>query len=190
VVIGGAAGALAAVRRILSHPAGPARPPVVLVLHRKEGFAADYASILPRQGGINLKEADEKEALARGTVYIAPAGYHLLIENDRTFGLSVDARVHWARPSIDVLFESAADAFGPSLIGIILTGANDDGAAGLQAVEAAGGLAIVQDPKSAEFNTMPEAARRAARHPIILELDEIGALLASLAAMPPMGLRP
>lgn len=171
VVIGTSAGGMSALTTIL-----PALPrsfplPVAVVQHlnpQSESFLAEY---LDRIGALPTKEAEDKEPLQPGNVYVAPAGYHLLVESDRTFSLSVDARVNFCRPSIDVLFESAADAFGSSLIGIILTGANGDGSHGLMSIKARGGLAIVQDPDSAEASCMPRSAleRTAADHTVALE---------------------
>ncbi|HEY5660942.1 MAG TPA: chemotaxis protein CheB, partial [Gaiellaceae bacterium] len=122
---------------------------------------------------------DDKMAIEPRNVYIAPPDYHLLVEPG-SFALSVDERVQYARPSIDVLFESAAFAYGPSLIGIILTGANEDGAAGLATVKERGGVAIVQEPGGAERRAMPDAAIAATVAHAVLPLDEIGAYLHEL----------
>jgi two-component system chemotaxis response regulator CheB len=129
---------------------------------------------------VQVKEAEEKETAVPGTVYVAPANYHLLLEDDRTFSLTLESRVRFARPSIDVLFESAADVYGSRLIGIILTGANDDGSRGLAAIKKRGGLAVVQDPTGAEVDTMPRAALRAAEVDFVLPLVAIGPFLANL----------
>ena len=118
-------------------------------------FLAEH---LNRLSAIQVKEAEDKETLDPGTAYLAPAGYHLLIEPDKSFSLSVDDKVNFSRPSIDLLFESAADAFGEALIGVVLTGANADGAQGLKAVKRRGGIAIVQNPRTAEASFMPRAA--------------------------------
>ena len=112
-----------------------------------------------------------------GHIYFAPAAYHLLIERDMSFSLSADEKVNFARPAIDVLFESAAQAYGPELIGIILTGANADGAAGLQKIKEFGGLAVVQKPDTAEASYMPQAAINAGPVDCILELNEIAELI-------------
>ncbi|HEX6894684.1 MAG TPA: chemotaxis protein CheB, partial [Bryobacteraceae bacterium] len=114
-----------------------------------------------------------------GTVYIAPANYHLLVEKD-SLALSTESPVGWARPSIDVLFESAADAWGERVIGVILTGANSDGSLGLARIKEAGGLTIAQDPSEAEFPVMPRAAMAASRIDHVLTLVDISALLARL----------
>jgi two-component system, chemotaxis family, protein-glutamate methylesterase/glutaminase len=158
VVIGGSAGALNVVRDILRALERPARAPVVIVLHLPPRSPDGLAELLARECAFAVKQAEDKEPLEPGTVYLAPPGYHLLIESHRAFALSVDPPVHFSRPSIDVLFESAADAYGPRLLAILLSGASADGAAGLQEVSTAGGLTAVQAPASAESETMPAAA--------------------------------
>jgi two-component system chemotaxis response regulator CheB len=124
-----------------------------------------------------VKEADEKDMLRPGMVYIAPANYHLLVEADKTLSLSTSPKVNYARPSIDVLFETAAEVFRESLVGIILTGANTDGSLGLKRIKEYGGLAIVQDPQHAEAPSMPCAAIRTTAVDYVLPLFEIGTLL-------------
>jgi len=124
-----------------------------------------------------VKEADEKEAIVPGTVYIAPPDYHMMVETDETISFSADEKVNYSRPSIDVLFEAAADTYGRQLVGIVLTGANNDGAAGLLAIKNAGGFTIVQEPEDAESPAMPIAAIQLAKPHSILSLDEIIKLL-------------
>jgi two-component system, chemotaxis family, protein-glutamate methylesterase/glutaminase len=177
VVIGASAGGLQTLKAIL--PAlGPGFPlPIVIVAHvdeRSDGFLVEY---LNRLSAILVKEAEDKEPLRGGTAYMAPPGYHLLIEADRTLSLSVDGRENFSRPSIDVLFESAAAVFRNSLIGVVLSGANADGAQGLKAIKERGGLAVVQNPHTAEASAMPKAALEATPVDHILEPDTIGALL-------------
>jgi two-component system chemotaxis response regulator CheB len=130
---------------------------------------------------MKVVEAEDKQAIEAGTVYVAPPGYHLLVEKDRSLSLSNEEEVHYSRPSIDVLFESAADAYGDKLVGIVLTGANDDGAAGLRAVVEAGGTAIVQQPALAYSPVMPQAALRACPAAQVMSLDMIATWLTSLA---------
>ena len=144
VVIGASAGGIAALCTIL--PALPATfpVPVVIVLHQHPGGGASWPEYLGRQTALAVVEVEDKMPLAAGTIYCAPAGYHLLLEQDSSFALSVDEKVHFSRPSIDLLFTSAADAFGSALIGVILTGANGDGAEGLAEIAARGGIAVVQ----------------------------------------------
>jgi two-component system chemotaxis response regulator CheB len=129
--------------------------------------------VLQSKCKIKIKQADEKEKIEGGLVYIAPAGYHLLIEKDRSFSLSCDAPVNFSRPSIDVLFETAAEVYKDKLIGFILTGANKDGAAGIQAIKRRGGVTVAQNPGSASFPVMPRAAIDTGSVEYIFELQEI-----------------
>jgi len=180
VVIGVSAGGLDALRTIL--PCLPEKfpVPVIVVQHRGTGSDDFLSQYLDQCCAVQVKETEEKEAAAGGTVYLAPAGYHLLLEDDRTFSLTLESRVRFSRPSIDVLFESAADVYGSRLIGVILTGANDDGSRGLAAIKKRGGLAIVQDPATAEVDTMPRAALQATTIDFVLPLAAIGPFLANL----------
>ena len=127
-----------------------------------------------------MTEAEDKDDLVRGHVYLAPSDYHLLVERDGTLALSTDERVQYARPSIDVLFESAADAYRERCVGVVLTGLNEDGAAGLARIKQLGGVAIVQDPQTAERGEMPAAAIVATTADVILPLEEIGLFLHGL----------
>jgi two-component system chemotaxis response regulator CheB len=183
IVMGMSAGGIEALKLIL-----PALPPsfplpIMIAQHRDEHSGSFLSEYLNDKSGIQVSEAEDKEPLCAGRAYLAPAGYHLLIESDRCLSLSVDPRVNHACPSIDVLFESAADAFGKSLIGIVLTGANADGAQGLKAIKARGGLAIVQNPEEAKSSAMPRAALKAASPDYIVELTRIVPLLMELSAL-------
>jgi len=154
--------------------------PIIVVQHlhptQKNTLLVHLDNLCP----MIVKEADEKEAIQPGHIYFAPPNYHLLVERDRTFALSIDERVNYSRPSIDVLFESAVDVYGFGVIGVILTGANNDGAAGLQTIKARGGLTFVQDPETAEVPYMPQAAIAASRVDHILPLRAIGELLLNI----------
>ncbi len=181
IVIGASAGGTAALTPILSClPAGLPLP-VVVVQHLHPQQESAVLLYQPNASALRLKEADDKEALAAGVVYFAPPNYHLLIEDNHTFALAIDEKVNFTRPSIDVLFESAADVFGRQLIGVILSGANHDGAAGLRTVKRRGGLAIVQDPATAEVAYMPNEAIAATKVDFILSPGEIGKQLIELA---------
>ncbi|WP_312380724.1 chemotaxis protein CheB [Stutzerimonas balearica] len=180
VVIGTSAGGLAALSRLVSGLSSHFPLPILVVQHVPAGTPTQLAEIFQRKTGLRVKEADEKEALRPATLYFAPPGYHLLLESDRSLSLSQDDAVHFSRPSIDVLFESAADALGPALLGILLTGANEDGAAGLAAIHYAGGLTIVQDPAEAEVDTMPRAALQRLAPDYLLPLRDIHQLLREL----------
>jgi two-component system chemotaxis response regulator CheB len=132
--------------------------PIVIVIHVPERAPHQLADLLSFSSAVPVKQAEDKEPIRAGQVYVAPPAYHLLVEPTLTLSLSVDAPVHYSRPAIDVLFESALDAYGARLVGILLSGASEDGAAGLQEVAAAGGITIVQAPQSADVAIMPRAA--------------------------------
>jgi two-component system chemotaxis response regulator CheB len=183
VVIGASAGGVDALVNLL--PALPRgyRLPVFCILHlpgdRESRLAELFGSRLP----LPVREAADKEEIAPGTVYFAGAGYHLSVERDRSFSLSCEAPVAFARPAIDVLMASAADAYGPGLAGILLTGANHDGAEGMAAIHAGGGLTVVQDPQDAQVPTMPQEALRRFTPHLVLPLADIAALLPMLAQL-------
>ena len=158
VVIGASAGAIDALGAIL--PALPADYPlpVLVVVHVPAHRQSMLAELFGGRCALTVKEAEDKESVLPGTIYFAPSDYHLLVEPDFTLSLSSDEPILFSRPAIDVLFQSAADAYGDGLTGIILTGANSDGAEGLRAVLASGGTGFVQDPESAQGAAMPRAA--------------------------------
>ena len=180
IVIGMAAGGMRALATILPHLPEDFSFPVMVVQHiapDSDGFLAVHLNNLSR---VRVKEAFDKEPIRPATVYLAPPNYHLLVERDRTLCLSVDERVHFARPSIDVLFQNAADVYAERLVGVVLTGANTDGSQGLKHIRHNGGLTIVQDPSTAESPCMPSAAIEAAKPDYIAGLAGIGPLLTSL----------
>jgi two-component system chemotaxis response regulator CheB len=186
VAIGASAGGIDALEKILPRFPKTYPLPIMIVLHIPGDQPSLLAEIFASKTELRVKDADEKETLRPGTVYFASPGYHLLVERDLTFSLSQEDPVQYARPSIDVLFESAADAFGPHLVGVLLTGANQDGAIGLNRIQKLGGLALIQDPATAQARAMPEAACKllAASAEQILSLDEIASLLLRLKAAP------
>jgi len=181
VVIGASAGGTRALQQIFPCLSDSFPLPIVIVQHLhplQDGLALIHCK---DNIAIKVKDADEKEALLPGTAYFAPPNYHLLIEDDHTLSLSIDPKVNYSRPSIDVLFESAANVYGPRLAAILLTGANNDGAQGLAYIKKKGGLTIVQDPQSAEFAVMPASALQVTQPDLLLPLEEIGPWLAALA---------
>ncbi|MEI7491352.1 MAG: chemotaxis protein CheB [Bacteroidota bacterium] len=180
VVVGSSAGGLNALKTLLRNLNRDFKFPVIIVQHISPDSENYLIHILNDLKRLKVKEADEKEQPQPGYAYVAPPNYHLLVEPDQTFTLTVDERVNYARPSIDVLFETAAEAYREHLIGIILTGANNDGSHGLKRIKEMGGLAIVQDPDTAEVDSMPKAAIQACTVDYILPLEEISALLNSL----------
>ena len=177
VVIGASAGGVDALVDLL--PALPSnfRPATVCILHVPADRESRLAELFAARLRLPVLEAQDKQPLQPGTVYFAGAGYHLSIEQDRVFSLSCEPPVHYARPAIDVLMESAADAYGTALAGILLTGANIDGAAGMQRIRQRGGLTVVQDPKEAQAATMPAEAIRLCDAHLVLPLAGIRALL-------------
>ncbi|MBS0537659.1 MAG: chemotaxis protein CheB [Proteobacteria bacterium] len=184
VVIGASAGALEALSAIL--PALPAdfALPIFIVVHIPPDKQSVLATLFQASSPIMVREAEDKEPIRGGTAYFAPPDYHLLVEADGHLSLSSDELVLYSRPSIDVLFESASDAYGPGLIGVILSGANEDGAAGLRAVVDAGGTAVVQNPDKAFAPAMPEAAKAACPEANVLSLQDIAAYLQRIACRP------
>jgi two-component system, chemotaxis family, protein-glutamate methylesterase/glutaminase len=182
IVIGTSAGGVQAMSKLL--PALPAgtRAAVIAVLH----LSRDHPSLLPeifqRVCRLPVREAEDKQPVEGGRVYIAPANYHLLVDEGPQLALSADDPVNYSRPSIDVLFESAAEVYGKRLLGIILTGANADGAKGLAAVKDAGGLTVVQTPGSAQAPAMANAALALRPADQVLSLEGIASLLSSLEA--------
>jgi|SRR5690606_13811785 two-component system chemotaxis response regulator CheB len=180
VVIGTSAGGLAALSVLVSELPATYRLPLLVVQHVPNSGPTQLAAIFGRKTRLQVKEATDKEAIVGGTLYFATPGYHLLVETDLSLSLSQDDAVHFARPSIDVLFESAADAWRERVVGVLLTGANEDGAAGLQAIAEAGGLTVVQDPAEAEMAAMPLAALQRFAPDHILPLRDIHRLLREL----------
>jgi two-component system chemotaxis response regulator CheB len=152
---------------------------IAVVQHRAADGESRLAHLLGARSPLPVCEVDDMTTVTANNVYLAPAGYHLLVDNGR-FALSVDEPVCYARPSIDVLFESAADAYGERLVGIVLTGASEDGAAGLVRIKAAGGLAIVQDPNEALSPVAPRAAIARTAVDYVLGAAAIGPLLVRL----------
>lgn len=183
VVIGASAGGVQALLEILTGLPVSFSPPIVALLHMPHnGVQSRLAEVLGARLALPVSEARDKERLAGSHVYVAPSGYHLSIEvGDRSFSLSGEAPVHFSRPSIDVLMTSAADVYGPSLAGVLLTGASSDGAEGLARIGECGGFTVVQDPAQAQVATMPQAAIRRRAPDRVLALGQIRALLASWA---------
>lgn len=180
VVIGASAGGVDALLDVLPGLPATFRLPIVVVLHLREDRPSLLAHLFGLRLPIAVREANDKETIAAATLYFAPPGYHLSIEPDRSFSLSCEAPVHFSRPSIDLLMESAADAYGPALAGILLTGASSDGAAGLARIKHCGGYTVVQNPAQAQVATMPEAALRQHTPDQILDLKDIRSLLPKL----------
>lgn len=180
VAIGCSAGGFDALRTIL--PALPADfdKPVVVVIHLLPGRESLVAQSFESRCRLKVKEAEDKEPLRPGTIYIAPPDYHLLLEPEGSFSLSVEDLVNCSRPSIDVTFETAAHVYGSRMVGVLLTGANSDGAEGLRLIREKGGIAIVEDPATAQYRPMPEAGARMARPQLVMDLAGIAEWLSGL----------
>jgi two-component system, chemotaxis family, protein-glutamate methylesterase/glutaminase len=184
VVIGASWGGLDAVSRVLAGFPEDVDLPIVVAQHRHpDSLDETLRGLLGGQIGRPVVDVDDKLPIESGHVYLAPPDYHLLVERG-WFALSLDERVQYARPSVDVLFESAADVYGTGVIGVILTGANQDGAAGLAHVKRRGGVAIVQDPAGAARRGMPDAAIAATVADAVLPLEEIGPFIYGLWVKP------
>lgn len=180
IVVGGSFGGFKALQTILSQLPSEFPTPVAVVLHRSRDPGPMLQDGLQRHCALRVVEVDDKEPIAPGYVYLGPPDYHLLVERTH-FGLSADEPVNYARPSIDVLFESAADAFGAAVIGVVLTGASNDGACGAAHILNRGGWVIVQDPASAERPEMPAAALAAAPACEVQPLGQIASTLLRLS---------
>lgn len=180
VVVGASAGGMHTINKLLSKLPENFLLPIIIVQHIAASSDNYLVEFLNKNTKLIVKEVDEKEIVKKGVVYIAPPNYHILIEEDFSISLSADEKVNYSRPSIDVLFLSASDAFKEKLIGVILTGANDDGAKGLLDIKRNGGLTIVQDPLEAETSLMPLAAIKTAEPQHILKVNEISKLLIEL----------
>ena len=180
IVIGTSSGGMNALNFLCSALPVDFSIPIIIVQHIGPHSDNQWIKLLNINSKLSLKEVDEKEKIENGNVYIAPPNYHLLIEKDRTFSLTIDERVNYSRPSIDVLFESAAEAYKNKLIGVILTGSNNDGTNGIKRVIECGGLAIIQNPETAESAYMPKSAIAAIKPDYILSLEGITELLITL----------
>jgi two-component system chemotaxis response regulator CheB len=177
VAIGASAGGIDALFVLLEGMPATMRAPIVIVLHLPEQHESKLQQVFGARLAVPVKEAEPHAPVTGGTVWFAPPGYHLLVENDRSFSLSCDPPVLFSRPSIDVLLESCAEAYGDRLAALVLTGANEDGARGLARIAELGGLTAVQDPAEAAHKAMPQAAVAAADPDYVLSLAALRRLL-------------
>jgi two-component system, chemotaxis family, protein-glutamate methylesterase/glutaminase len=177
IAIGGSAGSIDALSQLLPALAADSGVAVLVVVHLPRERDSKLAEIFSKRCRVRLVEAEDKQPLEPGHVYFAPPDYHLLVDRGPAVALSSDELVHYSRPAIDPLFESAADVYGRGLMGIVLSGANEDGAAGLAAVARAGGVTLVQSPGEAVASDMPLAAIRAVPASRVLTIAELAALL-------------
>ncbi len=184
IAIGASAGGLRALPSVLGALPGDTTTAVVIVQHMSPDVGDSMVQHLRTLCALPVDEAVDKQPVSAGVVYVASPGYHLLIERDRYFALSLDPPVHHSRPAIDVLFECAAEVYGARAVGVLLTGANSDGTRGMQFIHEHGGLTVVQDPDTAHCEHMPRAAIRAVKIDHILPLSAIAPLLGNLAGSP------
>lgn len=182
IAVGGSAGALVALLEILRRLPSTFPLPIVVVLHRLSSNEETLQQVLSHRSNLKVREIEDKDKVKAGTVHIAPADYHLLIEKKHTFALDVSEKVLFSRPSIDVTFESLAHVYGKHAICVLLSGANSDGTEGIKAIRKAGGIAIVQTPDEAEINYMPQVAIESAGADYVMNADKIATMLIDMSA--------
>jgi two-component system chemotaxis response regulator CheB len=180
IVIGTSAGGIEALSIVLPGVPATLRASIFIVIHLPRRRPSLVVDLFQTKCARPVREAEDKERVEPGTVYFAPPDYHLLLDAGPQLALSIDDLVHFSRPSIDVLFESAAELYGERLLGIIMTGASEDGASGLRAVHQAGGITVVQQPQTAAAPLMVESALKGCPVDYVLSLEEIAALLQRL----------
>lgn len=181
-MIGGSAGSIEVIIKILEKLNKNLAIAIVIIIHRKRNSDASLTKLFNNKSTILVTEANEKDPILPGRIYLAPADYHLLIENDYTLSLDLSEKVQFSRPSIDVTFESAADVYGQSLAALLLSGANSDGAQGLLTIANSGGITIVQNPASAEVDFMPKAAIFKTVVDYIIETNDLPGLVNDMSA--------
>lgn len=172
LLIGGSAGSLEVLLRVLPMLAIPSFA-IVVIVHRKEANDSTLEELIGLKSAVPLCETEDKTMLKPGYLYLAPSGYHLLFEKNEMLSLDTSEKINHSRPSIDVSFESAADTFGNTTVGILLSGANSDGTQGLKAIKAAGGIIAIQDPNDAEIPFMPSFAQEKADLDYVLKVEEM-----------------
>ena len=181
IIIGGSAGSLEVLMKVLPRLAAIPSYALVIVLHRKSAEDSTLEELIALKTSIPVKEVEDKTPLRHGFIYVAPSDYHLLFEKNNLLSLDTSEKINHSRPSIDVSFESAADVYGENLTAILLSGANADGTEGLKDIKKTGGLTIVQSPKSAEVDFMPRHAMMNAEVDYVLDLEGIFGFLDSQA---------
>ncbi len=179
-MIGTSAGGVSAIHNILEELSDEVTAPIIVIQHLPDIKHVDVKTVYPAGPGRTVLEVEDKMPIEDNHVYFAPGGYHLLIEKDFTFSLTQDEPIRYSRPSIDLTFESAAGVLGKSVVAVVLTGANADGADGLVKIRAAGGVCVVQDPNEAEFREMPTAAVERQAPDYVVLLKDIPALFLKL----------
>jgi len=181
LIIGGSAGSLDALLEIFPALSNEINFPIILVTHRKPGNDSLLTDLLQNRTGLRVREVEEKEKILPGTVYIAPADYHLLLEQNETFSLDYSEKVNYSRPSIDVTFQSATEVFKNGLVCILLSGSNADGVEGLKAANNSGGLVVVQNPDTAIMPYMPQQALNSLKNSVVLDAFDMANFINKLA---------
>jgi two-component system chemotaxis response regulator CheB len=182
VVIAGSAGSLDVILKMLPQIDGALNFPIVIVLHRKASYDSTLAELLMTRTSLRVVEAEEKDQLQNGVIYLAPADYHLLIEKDRSLSLDYSEKIQYSRPCIDVTLENVAEVYKDRAAAILLSGANSDGAKGLKMIKQAGGITAVQNPATAEVSFMPNQALQTAKVDYVLETNEMAYFINRLSA--------
>jgi two-component system chemotaxis response regulator CheB len=180
LVIGGSAGSLDVLLKVLPVLDETLTFPIIIVIHRKHGSDSLLPDLLSSKTRLRVKEVEEKEPICAGTIYIAPSDYHLLIEQDQTFSFDYSEKINYSRPAIDVTFQTAAEVYRTKLACLLLSGSNSDGVSGLKTVKIWGGLALIQDPDSAQVSYMPAQAKLHVKIDEILSVENIGEFINSL----------
>ncbi|MET0634893.1 MAG: chemotaxis protein CheB [Chitinophagaceae bacterium] len=179
IVIGGSAGSLQVILKILTYLDQSFRTPILLVLHRHINADSPLEELLSFRSNLKSREIEEKDQIKPGYIYICPADYHTLVEKDFSFSLDYSEKINFSRPSIDVVFRSAAEVYREDLACILLSGANSDGAAALKFVKELGGITVVQDPEEAQVPLMPQSALRLMQPDFVINSDRMAPLLNS-----------
>lgn len=180
LLIGGSAGSLQVIISMLAAMGKDYPLPVLVVIHRNPLFESSLEELLSHRTNRVIKEVEEKEVILPGKVYLCPADYHVLVERDHSFSLDYSERVNYSRPSIDVTFSAAADAYREGVIGVLLSGGNADGVHGMEDIKARGGLTIVQDPQTAEVPYMPQQVLLHMKADLVVAAEELPRLIKSL----------
>lgn len=180
IVIGASAGGFSAIKLFLSTLNPKMSVPIIIIQHVLSGSELAVTELYKNLCNYSIKEVVSREKIVSGHIYLTPPNYHLLLEEDLSFTLSTEDKVSYARPAIDVTFECAAEIFKSSLVGILLTGANEDGSRGLKKIQKWGGYTIVQNPKTAEIATMPQSALNIMNPDKIIEIGELGEIINKL----------
>lgn len=184
IVIGCSAGCGILIDKLLTNLNSDFITPIIVIRHLKhDDLNLGYIEALNKKYQISVKEPSDKDLIEKATVYLAPSGYHLMVEDDKCFSLNVDDKIHYTRPSIDVLFESTASVYKNKLLAILLSGSNSDGTDGLRIVKLNGGTTIAQDPVDAEFSYMPESAIKEGVVDKVLPFTEIAEAINDLSIM-------